>query len=123
MLNYISEIVRRNNTARMPLMTINSVCLSTCVDAADIASDNNFAYVLYSNIYVSRVKVSKTINMSKVSYAETTVGVGNIKLLKKKQVVSATLAKCWNIDPKKALKTVKQKTQRNLRSTLYPSLS
>ena len=121
-----------NEPKRRPLMSINSVCLTTCVDAANITAGNNVADALERNINVSHVQTTrakhsnltyKPTNVSQVSFAETTSGLGNVHSLRKKQVDSKTLAKRWNIDPRKALNTVKQTTQKALRTTLYPSLS
>ena len=100
-------------------MRINSVCLTTCVDAADITAGKNFADVLEANINVSHVKTTpvhssnvtyKPANVSKGSFAETSSGLGNVQSLRKKQVDSMTLAKRWNIGPRNARKTVKQTT-------------
>ena len=123
MLDYTGEMLRQVSTARGSLLVINSVCMSTCANAADISLDKNFADVLQSNVNASRDNVSKPTNLSKVYYAESKSGLGNIQSRKKKQVDSATLAKRWNIDQKKALKTVKLTTQRGIWSTLHPSLS
>ena len=59
MLNYKGDIFRPDVTARGPYMVINSVCMSTCEDAAYISSDNNFANVLQSNVNVSCVNIMK----------------------------------------------------------------
>ena len=50
--------------ARGPLMVINSVCMATCDDAADMTSQSNFANVLQSNVNISNVNVA---NLPKVS--------------------------------------------------------
>ena len=45
---------------RGPLMTINSVVLSTCVeDTEDIMSDDNFGNVLKSHVNISYLSISK----------------------------------------------------------------
>ena len=121
-----------NDPERRPLMSINSVCLTTCVDAANITAGNNFLDALERSMNVSHVQTTranssnvtyKPTNVSQVSFAESTSGLGNVQSLRKKQVDSMTLAKRWNIDPRKARNTVKQTTQKALRTTLYPSLS
>ena len=113
-------------------MIINSVCLTTCVDAADITAGNNFSDALERNINVSHVQTTranssnvtyKPTKVSQVSFAESTSGLGNVQSLRKKQVDSMRLAKCWNIDPRKARNTVKQTPQKALRTALYPLLS
>ena len=120
MLNYKGDIARLYVTARGPLMVIKSVCMSTCEDAVDISSDENFANVLQSNVNVSHVNVMKHNNVSQVSYADFTLG--NIQPRKRKQVDYETLSKRWNIDCKKALKTFKRTTQRGIRTCLHTSL-
>jgi len=95
--------------ARGPLMVINSVCTTTCHDAADMTSQSNFANVLQSNVNISNVAAA---NLSKVSANPDLSSVGNLYSTKKKQIYSATLARLWNIDSKKAQKTVKLTTQR-----------
>ena len=45
-------------------MVINSVTVSTCLDAADVLSDKNFGSVLQLNFNVSHVKVLNTHNFS-----------------------------------------------------------
>ena len=66
MLNYKVDIVRPGVTARVPLMDINYVCMSTCKDAADISSEDNFANVLQSNVNVSHANLMKPNNLSQV---------------------------------------------------------
>ena len=94
--------------------------MSTCTDTEDITSQPNFANVLQSNVNVSNVNVT---NVSKISADPEPSSLGNIYSTRKNQVDSTTLAKRWNIDHKKAMKTVKLTTQRSVRSTLHPSLS
>ena len=101
-------------------MVINSVTVSTCLDAADVLSNENFGNVLQSNVNVSHVKVLNTHNLSCLDSAPS---LGNIQSTKGKQVNSQTLAKRWNIDQRKALNTVKQTTQRGVRTCLHPSLA
>ena len=43
---------------------INSVCMSTCEDAADISSNGIFANDLQSNVNVSHVNVMKPNNLA-----------------------------------------------------------
>ena len=102
-------------------MVINYVCMSTCEDAADISSDKKITNVLQSNANVSHFNIMKPKNLSQVSYAYSTLG--NIQSRKRKQVDAETLAKRWNIDHKKALKTVKRTTQRGIRTFINPSFS
>ena len=121
MLNYKCDIVRPDVTSKGPLMVMNSVCMSTCEDAEDISSDDNFENVLQSNVNVYHVNLIKPNNMSQVSYSDSTLG--NIQSSKRKQIDYETIAKFWNIDRKKALKTVKRTTQKGIRTCLNPSLS
>jgi len=76
--------------------------------------------VLQSNVNISNVNVA---NMSKVSVNPDPSSLGNLYSMKKKQIDSVTLAGRWNIDHKKAQKTVTLTTQWDVRSTLHPSLS
>ena len=46
MIDYKGEIIRPNTTARGPLMSINSLCVSTNSDAADVLADCNLGNVL-----------------------------------------------------------------------------
>ena len=46
MLNYKGDILFPDVTSRGPLMVINSVCMSTCEDSADISYDKIFENVL-----------------------------------------------------------------------------
>ena len=105
--------------AQGPLMVINSVCTTTCHDAADMTSQSNFAHVLQSNVNISNVAVA---NLPKVSADPDLSSVGNLYSTRKKQIDSVMLARRWNIDRKKAQKTVRLTTQRGVRSTLHPSL-
>ena len=59
--------------------------------------------------------------MSQVPNADYTLA--NIHSRKRKQVDAETIAKLWNINRKKALKTVERTTQRGIRSCLHPYLS
>ena len=103
-----------------PLMVTNSVTISTCPDAADVLSDDDFGNVLQSNVNVSHVKVLNTHNLSRLDSAPS---LGNVQSIKGKQVNSETLSRRWNIDQRKALNTVKQTTQRGVRTCLHPSLA
>ena len=60
MVDWKGDLIGPDTTARGPSLVINSVCTSTCEDAADIASDDNFADVLLSNVHVSQMNVSST---------------------------------------------------------------
>ena len=121
MLNYKGDIVWPDVTARGPFMVVNSVCIPTGEDAADISSVETIANVLQSNVNISHVNVMKPNNVSQVSYADSTLN--NIQLRKRKKVDSETLVKRWNIDRKKALKNVKRTTQRSIRTCIFPYLS
>ena len=101
-------------------MIVNSVTISTCPDAADVLSDENFGNFLQSNANVSHVKVLNTHNFSRLDSAPSLV---NVQSAKDKQVNSETLYKRWNIDQRKALTTVKQTTHRGFRTCLHPSLA
>ena len=111
------DIVRPGIIDRGHLMVINSVTVSTCIDAADVLSDENFGNVLQSNVNVSHVKVLITHNLSCLGSAPI---LGNIQSTKWKQVDSETLEKRWNIDHIKAPNTVKQTAQRGVRTCLHP---
>ena len=100
-------------------MVINSLTVSTCLDAADVLSDENVGYVLQSNVNVSHVKVLNTHNLSRLDSAPS---LGIVQSTKGKQVNYETLYKRWNIDQRKALNTVKQTTQLGVRTCLHPSL-
>ena len=102
------------------LMVINSVTVSTCLDAADFLSDENFGNVPQSNVNVLHVKVFNTHNLSCL---DSVPSLDNIQSKKGKQVNSETLEKRWNIDQRKALNTVKKTTQRGVRTCLHPSLA
>ena len=71
-------------------MVINSVCMSTCTDAADILSQTNFANALQSNVHVFNANVA---NISNIFAKPAHSSLGNIYSTKKKQVDSTTLAK------------------------------
>ena len=120
MLNYKGDIVYTYITARGKSMINNSVCMSTCEDAADISSEENLKNIVQSNVKFSHVNILKPNNVSQVSYADSTLS--NIHSRNRKKVDAQTLSKRWNIDHKKALKTVKHTTQRCIRSCLYPAL-
>ena len=107
------------DTARGPLMVINSVCTSTYNDAADVSLQSNFPNVLRSKVNISHVNVA---NVSKVSAEPDPASLGNVYSTKKKQVDSVVLAKRWHINHGRAKKTVKLTTQRGVRTTLHPSL-
>ena len=120
MMDFQGDIVHPGIIDRGHLMVINSVTVSTCLDAADVLLDDNFGNVLQSNVYVSHVKVLITHNFSRLDSAPS---LGNIGSTKGKQVDSETLAKRWNIDQRNSLNTVKQTTQRGVRTCLHPSLA
>ena len=120
MMDFQGDIVRPGIIDRGHLMVINSVTVSTCLDAADVLVDKNFGNFLQSNVNVSHAKVLITHNLSRLDSAPS---LSNIKSTKGKQVNSDTLTKRWNIDQRKALNTVKQTTQRGVRTYLHPSLA
>ena len=72
-------------------MVINSVCMSTCKDASDILSDDNFANVLQSNVKISHVNIMKPNNVYQVSYADSTLV--DIQSRKRKQIYAEILEK------------------------------
>ena len=120
MMGFQGDIVRPGIIDRGHLMVINSVTVSTCLDAADVLSDENFGNILQPNVNVLHVKVLITNNLSRLDSAPR---LGNIHSTKGKQVDSETLEKRWNIDQRKALNTVKQTTQRGVRTCLHLSLA
>ena len=120
MLSYKGDIVCPGTVKRTHLTSINSVTNSTCADAVDVLSADNFATALERNVNVSHVKVHKTHTVSRV---ESTPNLGNVYSTRGKEVDSGTLSKRWNINQRKALNTVRQTTQRGVRSCLHPSLS
>ena len=73
MLNYKGDIVCPDVTSRGTFMVVKSVCMSTCEDDADILSDDNFSNVLQSNVNVSHINIMKTNNVSRLSYADSTL--------------------------------------------------
>ena len=120
MMDFQGDIVSPEIIDRGHLMVINSVTVSTCLDVADVLSDENFGNLLQSNVNVLHVKLLITHNLSRL---DTAPSLGNIHSTKGKQVNSETLAKRWNIDLRKALNTVKQTTQRGVRTCLHPTLA
>ena len=101
-------------------MTINSVTTSTCADAADVLSHDNFANVLQSNINAAHVQNQKCQTFSQL---DSKPGRGNVASKKGVKVDSEILSKCWDIDRKKALNIVRRTTQRGVGTCLHPSLS
>ena len=99
MMDFQGDIVRPGIIDRGTLMVINSVTVSTCTDAADVLSDDNFGNVLQSNVNVLHVKVLNTHNLSRLDSAPS---LGNVQSTKGKQVNSETLSRRWNIDHRKA---------------------
>ena len=75
MMDYQGDIVRPGIIDRGHLMVINSVTVSTCLDADDVLSDENFGNVLQANFSVSHIKVFITHNFSCLDYAPS---LGNI---------------------------------------------
>ena len=120
MMDFQGDIVRPGIIDRGHIMVINSVTVSTCLDAADVLSDDNFGHFLQSNVNVLHVKVLNIHNLSRLDSAPS---LGKVQSTKGKKVNSETLSKMWNIDQRKALNTVKQTTQRGVRTCLHPPLS
>ena len=128
---------------RAPLMVINQLTTSTCADAVDVMSSDNFAEALEAHVNVSNVRVMKpraTAQIDRVPPKQrgdkTEIRVdkndrvlsqvdkfGNIQSTRGKSVDAETLARRWGIDHKKALNTVRMTTQRGVRTCLYPSMS
>ena len=50
MIDYKGEIIRPNTSARGPLMSINSLCVSTNSDTADVSADCNLGNVLAAQV-------------------------------------------------------------------------
>ena len=64
MMDYQEDIFRPGIIDRGHLMVINSVTVSTCIDAADVLLDEKFGNVLQANVNVSHIKVLITHNLS-----------------------------------------------------------
>ena len=120
MMDFQGDSIRPGIIDRGPLMFINSVTVSTCTDAADVLSDDNFGNFLQSNVNVFHVKVLNTHNLSRIDSAPS---LGNVQSTKGKQVNYETLSKRWNMDQRKGLNIVNQTTQRGVRTCLHPSLA
>ena len=90
MMDYQWDIVCPVIIDRGHLMVINSVTVSTCIDAAYVLSDENFGNVLQENINVSHIKLLITHNLSRLDSAPS---LSNIQSTKGKQVNYETLAK------------------------------
>lgn len=86
--------------------------------ATYILLDNNVGNILKSNANVSHVSISTPNNVSKALHPDSTSGT--IQPQQKMQVYSATLAQCCHIDQKTVLKTVKQTTQKVVRTSFNP---
>ena len=71
-------------------MVINSITVSTCPDADDVLSDDNFVNVLQSNVNVSHVKVLNTHNLY---YLDSAPSLGNVQSTKVKHINSETLSR------------------------------
>ena len=79
MVDFQGDIVRPGIIDRGHLMVINSVTVSTCPDAADVLSDDNFVNVLQSNVNVSLVKFLNNHNLSRLDSATS---LGNVHYTK-----------------------------------------
>ena len=75
MMDFQGDIVRPGIIDWGHLMVINSVTVSTCIDEANVLSDENFGNVLQANVNVSHIKVFITHNFSCLDYAPS---LGNI---------------------------------------------
>ena len=120
MMSYKGELICPGAVKRTPLLVINLETISTCADAVDMLFADNFATALERNVNCLHVKVYKTHTLSRV---ESQPNLGNVYLTHGKQVDSETLDKRWNIDQRKALKTVKQTTQYGGWSCLHCALA
>ena len=69
MMAFQGEIVRPGTIDRGPLIVTNSVTVSNCPDTAAVLLDDNFGYVLQSNVNVSHVKVFITHYFSRLDSA------------------------------------------------------
>ena len=87
MVDHRGKVVCSDSAARGPLMVINQVTASTCIDASDLTADDNFANVLQSHIHVNICEISN----SGTKY-------GDIKSHRRKQVDSETLSKRWSVN-------------------------
>ena len=126
MVDHQGNVLQPRSKQRRPLMVVNSVTTSTCADAADLMESNNFAAQLERNVNISHVCTERVINSHSVSELvanEFPLKQGDISSRRKKQVDGATLAKRWNIDPRKAANTIKVTTQRGVRTCTRPSMS
>ena len=105
------KVIQPDATTRGPLMAINSMVLSTCVEeAADIISEDNFGKIIQCHIIVSFMSISKDTTEHPLPPSPG--------WKKCKKVNSEFLAKHWGIDRNKALHNVQQTTQRGIRTTL-----
>ena len=69
MMDFQGDIVRPGIIDRGHVMVINSVSVSTCLDAADVMLDENLENVLQSNVNVLHAKVLITHNLSRLESA------------------------------------------------------
>ena len=81
MMDLQGDIVRPGIIDREHLMFINSVTVSTCLDAADVLSDEKFGNILQSDVNVLHIKVLNTHNLSRLDSAPS---LGNIQSTKGK---------------------------------------
>ena len=86
-MDFQGDIVRPGIIDRGYLMVINSVTVSTYLDAADVISDEKFVNVLQSNSNVLHVKFLNNRNLSRLDSAPS---LGIIHSTKGKQVNSET---------------------------------
>jgi len=100
------EIYNRNPTPDQTLV-ISSMS-SLAVDTADITDDENLASILESNVFVSVASMKTT---------------GAVKTSRASPIDHETLSKRWSISRERAKATVKQTTQRGVRTCLHPSLT
>ena len=76
-------------------MAINPMTTSTCMDAVNLDSSDNFGGTLDANVNVSHLRIVKPRVAGKL---EAEPRFGNIKSRRGKPVGAEVLAKRWNID-------------------------
>ena len=102
-------------------MSINTLCVSTNSDAADVLACYNLGNVLAAQVNVSyECAISKSDNNIR---SVNEFATGDVKSKRTTLVDGDLLAKRWKIDRRKARNTVKATTQRGVRTCLHPSLS
>ena len=79
MIDLQGGIVCPENIDRGHLMFINSVTVSTCLDAVDMLSDEKFGNFLQSNVNISHVKILNTPNLSRLDSAPSLDNIQSTK--------------------------------------------